>query len=193
MIKEFEQGRKEGNKGWAVVIRGGDGQEIHPNWLKKTGIEEIGGFEIKTQNDSRILSTVGLNGLYKIHAERIEGRAKVTVTFIRADGNQQHFGSCDVDAIKVRDQIDYDGCCLDKISNPVLRRNIFEAATLAVLRSFNEKPESYSLEAKTPVDVVQAQLAARSNLNRVAPKKEHPHGRHRPDRFVKKVASGTTR
>ncbi len=182
MIKLFEQGRCVKEFGLGVVVRGGDGQEINPNWVTKTRGDEVGGFEIRSPSDSRLISNLAANGAYEIRAARADGTAVIKITFYMSTGGSAEVFSGSMNANQIRDMNVVDAKL--PISNPVIHGNIIEAIKVAVLRSYCKEPADFSLEPAKPVDVAQTQLAARSRVGLATYKKENAHGWNRANRTV---------
>lgn len=165
--------------GEAIIVRGGNGHEVAPNWIRKDPCDEVAGFEIRSPNDSRLGTSACL---YVVHAIREGGKARVVVAEESFGGASRVLHVLSIDAVKVfsakakdlRDLIEQGKALLDWV---------VEATVVAIQRTFCEHPEGYALEPL--VSPLQKQLDARQRVGRASCVKEVSSGWNRSGRLIK--------
>lgn len=157
--------------GNASVVRGGDGQEVHPDWVRTIRNDCVAGFEFRSPLDTRYLSSFGDNGAYEVKATRRGGSADVQVTFYKAAGGTARIHSANMDAVAVRDrnEVYFSG---PMHMHAALRRNLAEAIIVAICRTFAEETEGYSLEPVKATIAGNQNLVARVRMGQATHKKE---------------------
>lgn len=168
--KEYGGATPDGKVGYAVAIRGGDGEEINPNKIYVKDGDHIAVFSLDGE-DRRAMSTLAENGVYEIRVNRKGNNAAYRVFFFPLKGGKQEVESRQLNLLTAFKKVeganftalDPSGLLLNVASG--LRENLIGAIDLSVRRSQAKgSTEGYSLG---PV-VKEPQLANRAGHRPVA-------------------------